>query len=277
MDDWRQYRDQMPADADSLRQLADALEAQRASLAESHFHLASVSQRLDASVEQAQAIVRAEVDNGPKGELERVVHSMTDTVQAVFEQVSTGATEPRSESVTAMDFADSWNESLPMAEKDSGAEGIGNALETITAIAEQTNLLAMNASIEAARAGEPGRSFAAVADEVRNLADRTQHSTDEIRDMLLGLPLSPSEAVDRVRESRRRNDSATTLDVVDLTKATTSSSPDDDDEEAFRMVPEAAVRERFASLEKLPLAEIAQELKCAIAQLTRDPDGLHND
>jgi methyl-accepting chemotaxis protein len=88
---------------------------------------------------------------------------------------------------------------------NSKTVNIGQILEVITSISQQTNLLALNAAIEAARAGEAGRGFAVVADEVRNLAHRTQESAQQVQSMIEELQIGARESVSTMSDSQRHS------------------------------------------------------------------------
>ena len=94
---------------------------------------------------------------------------------------------------------------------NSKTVNIGQILEVITSISQQTNLLALNAAIEAARAGEAGRGFAVVADEVRNLAHRTQESAQQVQTMIEELQVGARESVGTMSTSQRHS-----LDSVEI-------------------------------------------------------------
>ncbi len=92
------------------------------------------------------------------------------------------------------------------------SQSIHEVLQVIEGVVEQTNLLALNAAIISSQAGEHGKAFSVVAQEVKNLADRTQHSTREIADsiqlVLRGVEAAVSATetgAERVREGARRS------------------------------------------------------------------------
>lgn len=95
-------------------------------------------------------------------------------------------------------------------ELNEDSKGIGEIVSTINSIAGQTNLLALNASIEAARAGEAGRGFSVVAEEIRELAYKTEESTKEIDEMIRKIQIHISNSNDKVKASK---------EVIDLTQS----------------------------------------------------------
>jgi methyl-accepting chemotaxis protein len=82
-------------------------------------------------------------------------------------------------------------------------QAIGTITKTVSELADQSNLLALNAAIEAARAGEQGKSFAVVAQQVRDLSERSKSATVQVRDILDEIQRATNNAVMATEEGSR--------------------------------------------------------------------------
>ncbi len=125
-----------------------------------------VANMMNASIEQSQGLRKRLI------ETQGLVKESKDAIGDLFSQIT--------ESAHTEEELSSKVEQL-----SRNADDVKSILDIINDIADQTNLLALNAAIEAARAGEHGRGFAVVADEVRNLAGRTQKSLAEINSTIM--------------------------------------------------------------------------------------------
>ncbi|GAA9159735.1 methyl-accepting chemotaxis protein TlpB [Helicobacter pylori] len=125
-----------------------------------------IASMMNASIEQSQGLRKRLI------ETQAFVKESKDAIGHLFSQIT--------ESAHTEEELSSQVEQL-----SRNADDVKSILDIINDIADQTNLLALNAAIEAARAGEHGRGFAVVADEVRNLAGRTQKSLAEINSTIM--------------------------------------------------------------------------------------------
>lgn len=157
----------------AISQLTDSQQQSTAMIATAMTEMASSANNVaDSASDTARNTEEADKQSQ---HTQQLIHNTVDNIQGLASQLGTA--------------------SKAVADLDSDVHNIVKVLDVIGDIAEQTNLLALNAAIEAARAGEQGRGFAVVADEVRNLAGRTQDSTKEIQQMINNLQQGSKNAI----------------------------------------------------------------------------------
>ncbi len=171
--------------------------------------LATSSQEISAGMEEMAAGAQTQSEDVQSGtrRIEEMNEAMAAMEQRAKEAVvlSQNATEAAAqgeiqagEAVEGMNTIKQSVESLTKQTQE-----IGKILALIRDIAEQTNLLALNAAIEAARAGEQGRSFAVVAQEVGDLAIRSQKATEEIEQALKRIQKDTARSLESVKRGQQ--------------------------------------------------------------------------
>ena len=220
--------------------------------------MAATSQQVAGATEQSAAISQTT--------------TTVDEVKTISEQAIERAQEVVNASQRTVDISRSGQQSVEQTVESMGlikerVEGIaenivalsdqtqqiGEIIATVNEIAAQSNMLALNASVEAARAGEHGKGFAAVALEVRNLAEQSRQATSQVKTILQDVQNAISAAVMSTEEGTKVVDSGVKLAnqtgevIVQLSSAITQAA-----QTSVQVV--AGGRQQASGMEQIALA-----------------------
>lgn len=252
--------------ASSLRSVIASIASGSRQLATASEHTSSITQETtyaigeqQTQIDQAAAAIN-EMSLSAGQVSEHAVATLQEVKETNNQAISVAkVSENNTQTITALSN-DVSNASEVINKLHDDSTDIGSIIDVIRGIADQTNLLALNAAIEAARAGEQGRGFAVVADEVRNLANRTQQSTSQINDMVELIQSGAQQAVKVMDLSQKHAQSC----VIDSEKTSSSLHAMSDAlvrvEEKSSQISQAATEQNIVSLEISTLLESIVEI-----------------
>lgn len=299
--------------ASTFNDMMDDLEATVVSVRSFGDDVAALSERMagsadevsHASDEVSRAIQQIADGAGEQNDTLLDVSASMNDMSASVEQIAASADELATAMERAIAKGDTGRDAATEAldgieqiqtETDSTAaemtalnermEEIGEIVEVITDIAEQTNILALNANIEAARAGEAGEGFAVVSNEVKNLAEKTKASAQQIEHLIDGLRAQQRTVLGGVDDMRARVEdgsaSVTTaltaleeiVEEVDETSATVAEINDatsaqaDATQSIHAMTDDAAAISEETAAEAENVSAAAQEQAASLSEVS---------